>query len=242
MTRLLICSLALGLTIGFTGCGSFESLSKKPKFTVSFHSQAGEAESPRSIFRYQMPGRSSPTIFKRVPEFTQENVAAFHAFPASNGNGYGVTLRLDFRGTNALDLMTRTRTGEVALAVVNGSPVDYLTIDRPVSDGVVTIWEGVTEPVLKLMEAKWPPINKLKSMSSGQEMLPTTRAEKRRSLTTIEEQTKASDRAAKGEAAKPKSAADPQAPQTSPLPAAPSTNQIPLEGNTQEQPLPLIKR
>lgn len=240
MTRLLFCSLALGLAFALTGCGSFESINKKPKFTVSFHSLAGESESPRSIFRYQMPGQSSPTVFKRVPEFTQENVAAFHSFPAANGNGYGVTLRLDFRGTNALDLMTRTHTGEVALAVINGIPVDYLSIDRPVSDGVVTIWEGVTEPVLKLMQAKWPAINKLKSMSAGQEMLPTTRAEKRHSRAAIEAENKAADQAAKSDAAKPK--ADPSAPQAPELPTGPATKQIPLEGNMHDQPLPLIKR
>ena len=242
MTRLLFCSLALGLAIGFTSCGSFESINKKPKFTLSFHAQAGDSESPRSIFHYQLPGRPGPIVFKRVPEFTQENVAAFHSFPATNGNGYGVVLRLDFRGTNALDLMTRTRTGEVALALVNGSPVDYLTIDRPVADGVVTIWEGVTEPVLKLMAAKWPAINQLKSMSSGQEMLPTTRAEKRRSQSAAQAETKDADRAAKTDAPKPKNAADPQAPQSSGLPSAPTTKQIPLEGGNQDLPLPPIKR
>ncbi|MDB6139357.1 MAG: hypothetical protein JWO94_2429 [Verrucomicrobiaceae bacterium] len=242
MTRLLFCFLAAGMAVGLAGCGALEPLNKKPKFTVSFHAQAGEAESPRSIFRFPVPGHQGPMVFKRVPEFTQENVSAFYSFPATNGNGYGVTLRLDFRGTNALDLMTRTHTGEVVLAVVNGVPVDYPSIDRPVSDGVVTIWEGITEPVLKLMKAKWPPINKLKSMSSGQEMLPTTRAEKRRSQAAIEAQMKAEDQKARTDAAKPRSAADPQAPQTSTLPAGTPTSQIPLEVNSQDQPLPQIKR
>ena len=248
MTRLSFCSLVLGAALALTGCGSFESINKKPKFTVSFHAQAGEVESPRSIFHYQIPGQQSALAFKRVPEFTQENVAGFHSFPAANGNGYGVTLKLDFRGINALDLMTRTRTGEVALALVNGTPVDYLTIDRPVPDGVVTIWEGVPEPVLKLMAQKWSPINRLKSMSSGQEMLPTTRAEKRRAKGITDAEMKEADDAAKANAAKPKSAAEPQAPQNEGLPAAPTTNQIPLEGNRplngnrQEQPLPPLKQ
>ncbi|MDB6118040.1 MAG: hypothetical protein JWO08_1821 [Verrucomicrobiaceae bacterium] len=241
MTRLLFCSLALGLAFVLSGCEAFESINKKPKFTVSFHSEANEAESPRSIFRYQIPGRPAPSVFHRVPEFTQENVSAFQSFPAANGNGYGITLRLDFRGTNNLDLMTRTHVGEVALAVVNGTPVDFLSIDRPVSDGTVTIWEGVSEPVIKLMQAKWPAINKLKSMSAGQEMLPTTKGEKRRSRAAIDAENQAADRAAKLDAAKPK--ADPSAPQApDSLPSAPTTNKIPLEGNTQTQPMPLIKR
>lgn len=233
MTRLLFCFLALGLITGFTGCKGFESNNKKPKFTISFHVQATDQESPRGIFHYQMPGQTTPLPFKRVPDVTQENVAGFHAFPAANGNGYGVTLRLDFRGTSALDLMTRTHPGEYALALVNGKPVDYLTIDRPVSDGIITVWEGVDEAVLKLMQAKWPAIGQLKSMSAGQEMVPTTKAEKRRAKEAAEAQEKADNTAAK------RNVADPQAPQ---LPSSPSTNQIPLEGNRQEQPLPPIKQ
>lgn len=233
MTRLLSCFLALGLIAGFTGCKGFESTNKKPKFTVSLHVQASEQESPRGIFHYQMPGQTTPLPFKRVPDVTQENVAAFRSFPAANGNGYGVTLRLDFRGASALDLMTRTHPGEYALALVNGTPVDYLAIDRPVSDGIVTIWEGVPEPVLKLMQAKWPAIGQLKSMSNGQEMIPTTRAEKRRAKEAAEAQQKAENAAAK------RNVADPQAPQ---LPASPTTHQIPLEGNRQEQPLRPIQQ
>ncbi len=233
MTRLLSCFLALGLATGFSGCKGFDSINKKPKFTVSFHVQASEQESPRGIFHYQPPGQTAALPFKRVPDVTQENVAGFHAFPATNGNGYGVTLRLDFRGASALDLMTRTHPGELALALVNGTPVDYLAIDRPVSDGIITIWEGVPEPVLKLMQAKWPAINQLKSMSTGQEMVPTTKAEKRRSKEAADAQTKAANAAAK------RNVADPQAPQ---LPSSPTTNQIPLEGNRQEQPLPPIKQ
>ena len=245
MTRLLFCSLALSFAIGLTNCGSFESLNKKPKFTLSFHPQAGDAESPRSVFHYQIPGHPEALTFKRVPEITQENVSAFHSFPASNGNGYGVALRLDLRGTNALELMTRTRMGEVVLALVDGKPVDYLTIDRPVADGMLTIWEGVPEPMLKLMAEKWPPINQLKSMSNAQEMLPTTRAEKRRAQAAAEAQTKAAEKARKEEAAKPKTPAEPQtpqAPQKEGLPAAPTTKQIPLEGAPPTQPQSLLKQ
>ena len=237
MIRILSCLFALCMAAGLSSCGQFESLNKKPKFLVSVHAQGAGTESPRSIFRYPLPGHDGETFFRRVPEITQENVAAFQSFPASNGNGFGVTLRLDFRGTNSLDLLTRTHTGEVILAVVNGKPADYLTIDRPVSDGVLTIWEGVPEDVVKLMAAKWPPINKLKSVSTGQEMVPSTRAEKRRSLEAAEAERKAKDIEAKSKASKP-AGAPPSKKDT--LPASPTTKQIPLEGNNQEQPLQLI--
>ena len=235
MIRILSCLSALCLAAGLSACGSFESINKKPKFTVSLHAQGTGSESPRSVFSYTLPGQPTPTPFKLVPEISQENVSAFQSFPADNGNGFGVALRLDFRGTNSLDLFTRTHSGEVALAMVNGRPVDYLSIDRPVSDGVLTIWEGVPTEVIKLMAAKWPPINKLKSVSTGQEMVPSTKAEKRRSLSAAQEEMKAKDLEAKRKAANPGE-------QPSTLPPSPSTQQIPLEGNNQDLPLPPIKR
>jgi hypothetical protein len=166
-----------------------------------------------------------------------------HAFPAESGNEYGATLKLDFRGGNALDLLTRTRTGEIMLAMVNGQAVDYVTIDRPVSDGVLTIWEGIPQAVITEMEKKYPPINKLRSMSNGQEMLPTTRAEKRRSKRESDAMLKAEAEKAKKEGTVPDV---PPAPNLPPLPSAPgnglpkgtTTNKIPIEGGLlQQQPL-----
>ncbi len=212
-----------------------ESINKKPKFTVSLHLQGSEMDSPRSIFPYTLPGQSAPMHFKRTPEITQENVSAFQSFPAEDGNGFGVALRLDFRGTNALESLTRTHAGEVVLQVVNRTPVSYVTITKPVTDGVLIIWEGVPDPVVKLMAKKWPPIKKLKSVSTGQEMLPSTQAEKRHSLSAAQQE-KAAEDEARRRGGKKKPASD------SLLPQGPATQQIPPEGNNQEQPLRPIRQ
>jgi hypothetical protein len=182
------------------------------RFAISFHSQAGDMDNPRSIFRWQLPGRSSPTVFKKVPEFTHKDIAAFHSFRSEDGQSNGVTLRLDFRGTSALEMVTRTRRGEVLLAMINGTPVDYLTIDKPVSDGIITIWEGVPETVIAEIKKKHPPIKELRSMSSGQEMLPTTRAEKKRALEEAEQRMKEEARKAKEDARKPAQPAEASSP------------------------------
>jgi hypothetical protein len=171
-----------------------------------------------------VPGHPEPIIFKLVPEITQHNIVAFHSFPASDGNGFGVTLRLDFRAAELLNYATRTHQGEILLAMVDGQPVDVVTIDKPVADGLYTIWEGVSKKVLDEMAKKYPPIKKLKSVSTGQEMLPTTRGEKKRAM----EDLKAEESAAKKKAADP---AEPQIPYTnSGFPRVP-TKVSPLEGS-----------
>lgn len=225
---------------------------EKPKFTVSFHTQGTDMDSPRSIFRQVIPGRPHATVFKLVPEFTQNNVAAFKPFPAPSGNANGVMLRLDFRGTNALDLVTRTRTGETMLTMVNGHAVDYVTIDKPVSDGIIVIWEGISDEVVAEMAKKYPPIDKLRSVSNAQEMLPTTRAEKKRAVKAAEQMTKDEAKKALEENKKGTSSEAPSPTPALPespaapgngLPRAPTTNRIPIEGGIlNTSPEQLIKR
>lgn len=242
MNRPLACFVAVISCLMLAGCAALTGKDKK-KFLITFHVQGTDMDSPRSIFRQTIPGKQYPVVFKVIPEFTQSNIAAMHSFPAESGNGYGATLKLDFRGGNALDLITRTRTGEIMLAMVNGQAVDYVTIDRPVVDGVITIWEGIPEAVITEMEKKYPPINKLRSMSNGQEMLPTTKAEKRRSKRESDAMLKAEQEKAKKEGTVP---AMPPAPNLPPLdkpagnglPPAQTTNKIPIEGGLlQQQPL-----
>jgi hypothetical protein len=195
-------SILFFLALCLLAVPTVEAMSRKAKFSISFHSQGAEHESPRSIFRYAVPGSDQAMIFRKVAEFSHNEVAAFHSFPAPSGNGNGITLRLDFRGSNALELLTRTRQGEIVLALVNGQPVDYLTIDRPVGDGLITIWEGISDEIVAEMKKKYPPIDKLASASAGDKnMLPTTKQEKRDMLEKIKLQEE-EDRVAGNEAVK----------------------------------------
>lgn len=171
-----LCLLAL-VTLMVCSCQS-----GKPKFTISVHSEGSEMESPRSIMPDVIGNPPRKIILKRAPEFSQNHIAAFHAFPADNGNGYGVALKLDFKGTQALELVTRMRQGEILRSLVNGKPVDYVIIDRPIADGIFTIWEGVPEEVIKEMGKKYPPISGLKSAAPNMDMTPSTKTEKKKSF------------------------------------------------------------
>jgi hypothetical protein len=248
MNRLLQ-SLLFAVPLILTGCGALTGI-EKPKFTISFHTQGTDMDSPRSIFRQVIPGHQSATVFKLVPEITQHNIAAFKSFPAPSGNENGVMLRLDFRGSNALDLVTRTRTGETMLTMVNGHAVDYVTIDKPVSDGVITIWEGIPDSIIAEMTKKYPSIDRLRSVSNGQEMLPTTRAEKRRSVKAANQTIKDEEKKAREEQKKGSDAGAPELPKTEAplepgngLPRSPTTKKIPIEGGIlNTAPEQLIKR
>jgi hypothetical protein len=240
----LLCALALPLSL--SGCKSFDFINMKAKdtYSVTIHSQGSVNDSPRSIFPMPLPGRAERVIFKIVPEFSHSNVSAVTPFPANNGNGNGIMMKLDFRGAEALEIATRTMHGQVLLAMVNGQPVDFLTIDRPVADGIYTIWEGVSDEVVAQMQKKLPPIKRLKSMSGAQDMLPTTKGEKRRSVKAANDLEKL-----KGDITNPTDPSAVQAPRSlanpdggNGLPRPGSGATVPINGSMHDRSLPLINR
>jgi hypothetical protein len=218
-------------------CVFCTGMSKKPKFTITVHAEGAPEDNPRMIFGESVSGQKM--IFKISPEFSQLNVAAFQPFPASDGNGNGVALKLDFRGTNALEMATRDRVGQLLLTKVNGKSCDLLNIDRPVTDGIFTIWSGVSDEVIKEMTKKYPLISQSRSAGNGIEMTPSTKKEKRAAMQRVadEQKQKAKEEAAKAKAAKNGT----PLPETDEgLPRGASTNQIPLEGGAPALPQPAL--
>lgn len=225
--------LALLLTCGL--CSAMSG-NKKPPFTITVHGQGAPEDNPKMVFTENVGGQQM--IFKILPEFSHANIAAFHPFPAADGNGNGVALKLDFRGTNALEVTTRTNLGQVLLTKVNGKSVDLLTIDRPVFDGIFTIWSGVPDEVIAVMEKKYPHISQSRSAGEGIEMTATTKKEKRDAMRRIEQDRKAKAKEADGEKKSgggflglfgKKKKGETSAPEEF-LPSGPATSQIPLEG------------
>jgi hypothetical protein len=206
--------------------------SKKPKFTITFHTQGDDMDMKKSIFPVQLEGR--PMLFKIVPEFSQQNVVAFHPFDTETGEK-GVALQLDFRGRGALEMATRTRRGQVMLAMVNGRAVDWVALDHVVEDGMVTIWRGVPEEVIKAMDKKYPRIKPggPPTMHEELEMMPTTKTEKKRALEAQKDAAKAAEKARKS--GKPEKSDV----QSLDAPRAPTTNSIPVEGASPNPGVPL---
>lgn len=200
----------------------FMGMSKKPKFTISIHAQAEEMDVPQTMFPVSIGGKQM--VFKILPEISQENVVAFHPFPADNGNGMGMALQLEVRGRGSLEMATRMRQGEYLLAMVNGKPVDYSQITRPVSDGLFTIWQGVPQEVIVEMDKK---IRRIKpggppTMSQDMEMVPSTRKERKRAKQEADRLEKEQEKARK--------AGKPVEPEIPSLPAASVSSQMPVEG------------
>lgn len=204
---------------------------KKPDYTITFHAQATDMDPPKTMFPFDLNGRRM--FFKIVPEFSQQNIIAYHPFPSADGNGNGAMLQLDFRGKSQLEIITRTRKDEYLLAMVNAKPVDFVVLDQPVLDGVLTLWQGLPDEVIEKMDKRVQRVSKsgrAPSMSEDMDMRPTTVGDKKRSYDAAK---KAEREAASGKPPRQREV------QSLDLPQAPVSPKLPVEGAAPPlQPLP----
>jgi hypothetical protein len=207
-------------------------MSKKPAMLITFHAMAAANDPPKTVFPTDVNGKR--LYFRLTPEFTQDNIAAFNTFKAENGNGKGMTLQLDTHGKYTLEMITRQRKDEYLLTMINAKPVDFVVMDEPVNDGMITIWQGVTDDIEKEMSKKYARIKKTgpPTMSKDMEMLPSTKKEKEHFLEATQQQDKVeAERAKKGQAK------EPEVPSLN-LPKAPTSPKIPVEGGQPQNPPP----
>lgn len=201
-----------------SACSTFD---KDPKVLITVFAQGSEMDSPKTIFRRKIEGRTM--VLKVIPEFTHKSIVAFHSFPAADGTN-GVALKLDFKGANALEIVTRLRQGEVLVSMVNAAVVDYVTIDDVIADGIFTIWRGLPDELIAAMDEEYPRISELKasgeSSSDMLDMLPSTPTEKKEARKRAEQGVIEKAKADAEEAAKPgrRGAFDPEPPAGSVVP------------------------
>ncbi len=116
---------------------------KDDKARMTLHFETEGSDNPKMIFPYPVGERQR--FFRRMPEIATSDLQAFSPFPAEGGgDNYGVVFKLTNRAAKRYSAVTSANQGRWMLIQVNGRVVDYLFIDKPVDDGVVVAWKGLT--------------------------------------------------------------------------------------------------
>ena len=126
------------------------------KATVSFHMETESTDNPKMIFPKEANGRTR--YFRRVPEISVKDVAAFSPFPSEAGGDFGVVFQLKENAARRLAAITNVNQGRWLLAMINGRAVDGVLIDKQIDDGAVVIWQGATLADIALFDASLPRI------------------------------------------------------------------------------------
>lgn len=142
----------LALLIVFSCLGMAK---KPPPVTVRFHSETNPNDTTTFGMEVQLTNPPRQAFVSKVPDFSEADIAAVYPFPAADGT-FGCAFKLDTHGKLALETMSRDKTGKVLVGVVNGRQVVNMIIDRPVTDGIVTIQSGLLPTEIALLQKKFP--------------------------------------------------------------------------------------
>lgn len=135
---------------------AFAAGKKENKASVTFHMETEGTDNPKMIFPQMANGQTR--YFRRTSEISLRDVISFTPFPAEGGQGFGLVLKLKATAVNRLAAITAANQGRWLISQVNGRAVDGVMIDKPVNDGFIVIWKGVSDADIAILDEELPRI------------------------------------------------------------------------------------
>ncbi len=129
---------------------------KDERLVVQFNLQGAETDGPKMSVPQEVAG--TRVWFRLSPEVSTRDIESFRPFPADDGYSYGVMLKLNRTGAQRLAAMTNANQGKLLMARVNGRPLDVVSIDQTINDGVLVIWQGITTREISMADQMMPRI------------------------------------------------------------------------------------
>ena len=162
MVRKLSLALALAVLCTLTISGA-----RKPSLTVSFHLEGNSFEGGKMVQPIKLGNPQKTYYFRRQPELTQRHIQGYYPFPADDGTSFGAAFKLNQNGTDTLSSLSIVGKGRKLLTVVNSEPIDYTVLDKPVTDGYLVVWGGLTKSDLAKFDGKFQRILPARGGGSG---------------------------------------------------------------------------
>ena len=135
---------------------AFAGSKKDDGLVVSFHLQGAQTDGPKMSVPQEVAG--TKVFFRLSPEVTHKDIESFRPFPAEDGATYGVLFKLNNTGAKRLQNITNANQGKLMMARLNGRPLDVVTIDKPINDGLIVIWQGITTREIAAADKMMPRI------------------------------------------------------------------------------------
>ncbi len=129
---------------------------KENKASITFHMETEGTDNPKMIFPQMANGQTR--YFRRTPDVSLKDVISFRPFPADRDQGFGLLLKLKPSAVNRLSALTTANQGRWLISQVNGRAVDGVLIDKPLNDGFIVIWKGVTDADIAILDKDLPRI------------------------------------------------------------------------------------
>ncbi len=122
-------------------------MSKKAEVSIRFHTEANANDSEAFSIPVNLLYQRRQVYLSRVPDFSEKQIDRIFPFPAKDGS-WGCVFKLNPQGRIRLETMSGEIRGSALVVFIatkaGRRQVTDMIIDRPVSDGIITIPRGLT--------------------------------------------------------------------------------------------------
>jgi len=132
---------------------------------VSFHLEANQSRFEQKLAEAVKVGDSANQYyFDKIPLFTDDHIEWFYSFLSEDGTTFGAAFKLNIRAADILQVTSRTPENRGKLVAVNVMPISknslpirsFLEVDKPITDGIIVIWKGLSDEHLKIFAKHFP--------------------------------------------------------------------------------------
>lgn len=154
--RLLLPLLALSLI----------AAAKKQPLTIRFHTESNPQSGAPFTVTTNAFNAEQPLTLSKIADISEQDIVAIYPFQASNGT-LGCAFKLNSHGALSLDTLSQQNRGTIIVGFVNARPVIAMQIDQRVSDGILTISQGLLPQEVALMRNQFPVLGEKKKLEKG---------------------------------------------------------------------------
>ena len=132
---------------------------KQPDVTVRIHAEANPQDGERfaNPAALRFPPRAA--YIQKVPVVSERHIKAIYPFQAPDGS-WGCAFKLDGSGRLALEVLSTDRRGSSIVVFLSTRKATHqvidMVIDQRVTDGVITVQQGLTELEIQLLKKQFP--------------------------------------------------------------------------------------
>lgn len=142
---------------------SFTGMAKRSDFIVRFFVEANSQDTERFASPVQLKYPPRAAYIERVPVVSERNIKAIYPFTTPDGS-WGCSFQLDPGGRLSLQtasIENRQRSMVVYIGTKKGThQVIDMIIDKPISDGIITIQKGMTIGEIEALGKRYPVLRK----------------------------------------------------------------------------------
>ena len=122
---------------------------------ISFHLEQTAKISEAGSFTMSIANNIH--YFSKNPVFSNEDIQMIKVFKSVEQDTLGMTCFLNPNGRRKLERISTQNVSSWLVCIINGKPVDFIYVDREITDGQIVVWKNIEATDLdKMIEQEEP--------------------------------------------------------------------------------------